>query len=241
MDLAELKQLEKKIEDLEKEKQVLIDNQQQVIVHHKYFDGKIKTGKGAKDKKVSITAIRSIDSCYDQRGLYNPRSQEYFNKDLNFTDLVNLNYIEFDVTLNESESSKEYKNLSEVISEIKKEEEEKVKFELSSLRERAVNAEVKFETSLEDSRKEVIRVRKACDDKVDTFQKDFNERLNKLQEDHKLEISKKDEELKLVREEYQLFRENKKRVSLEEQVSNLTKELNSFKNRGFWKRVFNLE
>ena len=238
MDLAELRQLEKKIEDLEKEKQVLIDNQQQVIVHHKYFDGKIKVGSGAKDMKVNITGIKTINQ-FNHWSLESQRSIEHFNKDVSFNELVDKKYLEFDVTLNDSKSSKEYKNLSEVISEIKKEEEEKLKFELSNLRTRAIEAEVRFETSLEDSRKEIIRIRKTCDEKVESLQKDFTEKLNSLQECHKKEIFDKNLELVAINEEFNSFKENKTRLTLEEQLNNLTKELTDLKNRGFWKRIFN--
>lgn len=37
MDLAELKALEKQIDDLQKEKQYLLDTQQQVIIYHKFL------------------------------------------------------------------------------------------------------------------------------------------------------------------------------------------------------------
>jgi hypothetical protein len=63
--------------------------------------------------------------------------------------------------------------------------------------------------------------------------------LNELQENHKKEIFDKNLELIAINEEFNSFKENKTRLTLEEQLNNLNKELTDLKNRGFWKRIFN--
>lgn len=233
MDLAELKALEKSIENLEKEKQDLIDRQHQVIVYHKYFNGKIKFGekKLFDQNRVNIQAIRWNN--------YGNLSSEYIiDNNISFQSLLDKGLIEIDISEISSKTSKDYINMSEAIDQIRKEEEEKLQLQINQLRERSYIAETALETSKEDSKKEILRIRKSYQEKEEELITNFNNKIDNLVKE-KIELDKlltlKYNNLK---QEFEDFKADKKRLSLEEQILELTEQLKAEKTKGFWSKIF---
>lgn len=244
MDLAELKALEKSIENLEKEKQDLIDKQHQVIVYHKYFNGKIKLGekKLFDQNRVNIQAIRWSN--------YGRISSEYIIDDnVSFQSLLDKGLIEIDISEISSKTSKDYINMSEVIDQVRKEETEKLQSRLQELIDRSYNAETALETSKEDSKKEILRTRKNYQDREEELINNFNNKIEKLTKESDLKIDnliKEKIELdkmltsryNVLKEQFEDFKADKKRLSLEEQILELTEQLKAEKAKGFWSKLF---
>jgi hypothetical protein len=244
MDLAELKALEKSIENLEKEKQTLIDNQHQVIVYHKYFNGKLKLGEKRlfDQSRVNIQAIKWNN--------YETQSQFIMENDVSFQGLLDKGLIEIDLSEISSKTSKDYVNMSEIIDQIRKEEEEKLQSQLKNLKERSLAAEVSLETSKEDSKKEILRIRKAYQEKEEELINTFNNKIDNLTKELTLKHDKliltkdillKEADLKynILKEQFDDFKADKKRLSLEEQILELQELLKAEKAKGFWSKLFN--
>lgn len=234
MDLAELKALEKSIENLEKEKQDLIDKQHQVVVYHKYFNGKIKLGekKLFDQNRVNIQSIRWADS-------WSNTSQYISDDNVNFQSLLDKGLIEIDISEISSKTSKDYINMSEAIDQIRKEEEEKLQLQINQLRERSYIAETALETSKEDSKKEILRIRKSYQEKEEELISTFNNKIDNLVKE-KIELDKLlTSKYNNLKQEFEDFKADKKRLSLEEQILELTEQLKAEKAKGFWSKLFN--
>lgn len=226
MDLQELKVLEKTIETLKEEKQDLIDRQQQVVIYHKYFNGKIKPTQHSKDHSINITGYKL---CRSHHPYGSRTAQEYFNDDVSVQYLFDQGVLEVDLTEDTSKTSKDYKNLSEVISEIRIEESDKVAKQLNEALDRATSAEHLNSTIEDKYKKEFLTLVEKHQDNIDKLTKTNKEKVAKIQE----EYSK-------LKQEFEDFKEDRKRISLEEQIGELTKQLEAAKvKKSFWERVLN--
>lgn len=274
MDMAELDQIRERIKQLEIEKQDLLDKQQQVLIVHKHYDGKVTYSEGASKRNLSINGMY-FNQKHDLSGSYSFINREYasdgynyFNQSISFDELVANDILKVDLTENTNKTSKEYKNLNEVITEIRNEEKEKLNKKLNDYSERATKAEVAIETLSEDNKKELLRIEKKFKDEIQSlkekhkqivgnFQEVQEKEITELKETHKLEISSLKEAnynevetlksaIKTVSKEFETFKGNKKQATLEEQISNLTKELDKYKkeaennkNKKLIDRIFN--
>lgn len=263
MDMAELDQIRERIKQLEFEKQDLLDKQQQVLIVHKHYDGKVTYGEGIKKRNLTINGMylnekHNLNSGYSFiEDRYASNGYNYFNQSVSFDELVANDILKVDLTENTNKTSKEYKNLNEVISEIRKEEKEKLNKKLNEYSERATKAEVAIETLSEDNKKELLRIEKKYKDEiknlkekhkqiVDDFQEVHEKEMVSLEEAHYNEVETLKTELKTVIEEFETFKGNKKQATMEEQITNLTKELEKYKkevevnkNKKLIDRIFN--
>lgn len=232
MDLAELKQLEQKIENLEKEKQELIDRQHQVVVHHKYFNGKIKLAekKIFDQHKVDIQAIKWSN---------NYSANYIIDNNVNFQSLLDKGLIEIDISEISSKTTKDYINMSEAIEQIRKEEKENVKSQLQELINRAYDAEVALETSKEDSKKEILRIKKIAKNSEEELINNFNSKIDSLFKEKEKLIKEFNIKYKQLEQQFEDFKEDKKRLSLEEQIIELKNQLEKEKSKTIWQRIFN--
>lgn len=249
---------EKKLKQLEIEKQDLLDKQQQVLIVHKHYDGKVQYSDGANKRNLTINGMYFNDKYNLNSGLSfitreytTPSGYNSFNQSISFDELVKNDILKIDLTENTNKTNKEYKNLNEVISEIREEEKEKLNVKLNEYSERAEKAEVANETILSDNKKELLRITKKLNDEISGLKEKYQNKINDIQESHKLEISNIKEshkleistlkdannnevetlttELKTVKEEFETFKGNKKQATLEEQITNLTTELEKYK------------
>lgn|SRR4030042_1082979 len=232
MDLAELKQLEDKIETLEKEKQNLIDSQHQVVVYHKYFEGRIKPGIPKSGMYIQTVTISGTMRTFS--------GVEYFNRDIDLNQALEKGLIEIDLKELTSKTTKDYKNLSEIIIEIRKEEESKVQESIEKALDRATKAEYDI-TVIEDKYKKKLLA--SCDNYNKTIEKleNSNTELEKEYE-QKLTIESKTAEEKYSKllQEFNDFKEDRKRLSLEEQIAELqAKLLEATKPKSFLARLLN--
>src|SRR4030043_82867 len=194
MDLTELKQLKQQIKDLQLENKTIIENQQQVIIHHKYYDGKIRIIN--KDNKVNITGIKTVwDSPYTSHN-------EYFSETLSIQQLYDKGIIDIDFTEKTSKITKDYKNFNEIILDIKKEEHDNIKeevnkfiLEISKLSSENNTIKTKYETSIYNLKSE------------------HNSKIEKVLLDHKKEVEKLTNEISKLTNKIDSIKNNKIELS----------------------------
>lgn len=239
MDLNELKALEDKIKGLEKEKQDLIDREQQVVIYHKYFNGKI-VPKNVERRNGSFRVI-GIETTYNDlrsRHYSEPITSCHRQFDCSFQELLDRGYIEIDVTELTEKTTKDYKNLSEVIKLIRNEEELQVADKLQKAIDRANAVEVASETLIEDHAKEIIRIKKETSDRIEKLDTEIAELIKKY-DNIIIDINKaKDVEIFNLKQELEDLKNDKKRISLEDQVKELTKKLKEMENKNLMQRIF---
>lgn len=256
MDLNELKALEAKIAGLETDKQALIDKQMMVVVLHKHYKGKIKVNNGisptAQSLGVRVTGVQIIErrqhpSSSRYHGYGDPyrserefsRTTQQFDEELNLQDAINQGYVDVDITEDTTRTTRDYKNLSEVEEELRGVIGQEYEQRLAEARERATALE--YELTAIDN-KHVIRLR--------TLNESNQNELTKIAKEHAAEIKtltdqKDTEYLHLLAEkdklqqDYDDLKDDKKRISLEQQLLDLKGELHTLKTRSFWDRVFN--
>lgn len=238
MSLSELDELRSKIAELESKNTDLIEKQKLVLVQHKFFNGKISSGK--QNGKVQITSLEYVSPEF--RGYGNPMGS-YRNSiiDYDLSEAISKGIVVLDLQEDPSRQSTDYINMSEATELIRQEEKLKVKSLLDELSERSALAEHQLANSKIDSKKEIERVKN-----------DYTERIQNLND-----LSKKDKEnfeKKLaeiverlnkrydkLNQEYEDFKADKKRVTLEQQIVELNhqiEELTAKKRRSFFSTWF---
>lgn len=255
MDLNELKAIEKKIETLELEKQELIDNQKMVVNLHKYFKPRLVVAKNMMDVYIhGVRLTKKFDTNRYGSGIISKYENFERNDDLEKLIREGIINIEFTET---GESSRDYINLDDVKKSISEDVYKEFEAQVTSLMEKNSKLTISLQDAVLDSKKEIQRLKKDYDEKIETLleaQKDLQkqhvkeiEGLNETKDElvkamttafdsEKSQLILKYEELK---RNYDDLKEDKKRVSLENQIASLNKELERLKNRGFWKRLFN--
>lgn len=217
MDLNELKALETKLETLEKEKQELIDNQKMVIVLHKYFTGTLISKFD--NNRVILSGLRSPNNVSGMR---------LFEKEYSLDELFKANIIDVDLKEDTTRVSKDYINLSEVTEELRGVIGAEYEQRLSEARERATKTEYEL-TAIDDKHIKRIRVLN------ESYQGD----MLKLRKGHDAEVKELDEKYNELEEAYTDLKNDKVKISLEQQVADLNSAINKLTHRTFWQRVFN--
>lgn len=217
MDLAELKQLESKIDTLEKEKQDLIDKQHQVVVYHKYFNGTVKVNKNTEY----------------------PNYYNVFTRPSVFMEAIDRGDIIVDLTEDSSRHTKDYINMSEAVTQIRAEVFEELSQEIKSSKERAASVELTLETLSEEHQNSIERLKKSYDKEAVRIAEENAEKLDKVIKEKDTEIKNLKLELAKVSEDFEKFKTNKKQVSLEEEIVLLKEQLNAYRSKSFWQRIFN--
>lgn len=221
MDLAELKQLEAKIEDLEnkvvlkeKEKQEILDKQPMVTVLHKHFNPSYKLKR----------TVESITPIYN--ATYRNDFGQYSARAITSEEL----FLHMDITLSETDKvEKDYKGMSEVVSDIRTEEELKVKELLDKTLHRATKAEYESSVIKDEYEKKILKLNKRFDSETEKIVEDYDSRL-KLG----------DEKYNKLKQEFDDFKQYKKRITLEQQIAELTEKLKeATKPKSFTQRLLN--
>jgi len=260
MDLNELKALETKLEQLEVEKQQLINDQKMIIVMHKYYNGKIVPGKNPQGG-VTITGVRLKRQEYNdranQRGgspsSWNPwrtnedpylsglgnYPTERFSDSLTIRGAIELGYIDVNLKEDSSRVSKEFINLDEAKDQLRAVLDEQYSNMLNLANQRASKAEYELVNVNDINVKKFIKLDEEHREQLDNLLKG-NESVLKITiaewTDRCDILQKKYDELE---QNYQDLKEDKERVSLEKQNNKLKDELYLLQHRGFWARLFN--
>lgn len=236
MDLAELKQLEQQLDNLKKLNQELIDNQHQVVIYHKYFRGIIKKGPTNKlqENRLEVSGLRFSNT-------WNGRttSQYIQQSDVTFDSLLDTGLIELDLIEDVSKTTKDYKNMSEVISEIRQEEEFKVKEVVQKALDRATQAEYNISVLEDRYKKKILESKEQYKNKIEKINKKFETEKKLIEKNHKEVLKNKNEELNELKQQFEDFKQDKKRISLEQQVIDLQAKINQYQSRGLWSRISN--
>jgi len=234
MDVLEFKALEDKIAKLQADKADLISKQKQVVVYHKHFNGTVVINRSAKaGQPFSVSGVaRKFD--YDRAfngGIFN----EYQTHDIDLADAVRRGWLEIDIKEDSTKTTKDYENLSEIVKDIREEELAKVEIELSKAQLRASIAE-QYTTTVEDKcTKQIISIREAHKDLVDGINKDHQEHVAKLTKNAETATSYMGEQLKTLSQEFEDFKADKKRLTLEQQLAEAIKTIAELKAKKWYK------
>lgn len=239
MDLHELDSMRFKINELENKNKKLEDNSKQVIVYHKHFTGKIKiNNEKAKKQNIHINGAKLVNHPYSSSIHY-----ESFFKDLPLDKLWDMGIIYVDIDESSFKTTKDYKNLSEVIDEIRKEELAKVEDKIVELTKKASHY----------SEKLII-----AEDKYDVDIKKLKSKFNKTLEDYREEmesINKEDRKKHLIienglcdvydklKQDFEDFKLNKERKTIENKLTEAYLTIEELKNelkKPFLKKLFNI-
>jgi hypothetical protein len=239
----------------------------QVLVLHKYFKPTIKL-KSDREGKIIITGYRLGNNSphnYDSRLISNMYFDQYgrqtFDEEIVLKDAVARGWIELNAEEDITKVSTEYINLNEVIDTIEKQEASKLQTRLEALKEALTVSEVKYETAVEDYKKENLRITKkwkeayediqlklkATSDKVlkETIEqheanvKTISEEYETKLADSLIEIQTINANYDNLLEKYDDYKSNRKRVSLEQQIEDLKAELAKEKAKSFIGKLFN--
>lgn len=237
MDLNELKALETKIANLETEKADLIDKQKMVVVLHKYFTGVAKPGK-VKTGSVKVTGIREV---------YEPNSWRYgggstrraFEEDMSISYAIDAGFIDVQLKEDATRVSKDYINLSEVTEELRGVIGAEYDQRLAEARERATKAESEL-ASIDDTHIKRIRVmNEGYQNDIVKLKKDHDKEVESLNTKYNELVETSSKAYNELQQDYQDLKDDKKRISLEQQVAEMSAQIKALQTRGFWARVFN--
>lgn len=236
MDLAELKALENKIENLEETITDLRSKQKQVLILHKYFIPKVT---GSKTRNIRVTGIHE-EYRYSQDFFTGGKTLSHsFDKLMTAEEMINREIISINLTEDFNKSSSEYVNLSEIIDKISAEKEELFKDQIDVQYHRALQAEETLRTSTEDLQKRILVIQKERDEKI----KDVIDTLHNtgIKYEKKLVDQKETYEktISTLKEDYELLKNDKKRVSLEQQIADLQAQLLAEKQKSIFQKLFN--
>lgn len=244
MDLNELKALEAKIAGLEAEKQELLDKQKMVVVLHKFFNGKIGRGNTS---SVQITGVRTISTLKDMsyRNRYTGYENMFDYRRESFVDTMsldtalNMDYVTIDLTEDTSRTSKEYTNLDDVKKDLTQTIGKDFEEQILKLKESNLELQYDLDNSKSDSDREITALKKGHAVKIEELNETKDLVISTMDKAHKATVESLENEINKLRGEYEDLKSDKKRVSLEQQVSDLVGELAKLQARGFWARLFN--
>ena len=263
MDLNELKALETKIDNLERDNQNLIDNQKMVVVLHKYFTGTVKPGK-TNDGSLRITGIRatrSMRSIADYGGMRhvdamtgrmvsNEYREEMFDNEVGINDAISRGWVDVVLTEDSTRHSREYINLNEVKEELRVLTGVEYDQKIEELRDRANKAEYELSAIDDKHLKRLRSVTEGYQNDLEKLKKSRDKELTDIETNHesalRVTIAKWTDRHKILQdkfdtleEDYDLLKTDKKRETLEQKVREMSQELYKLKTRGFWDRMFN--
>lgn len=255
MEMSELKELERKIEVLEGEKNDLLLKQKQVWVLHKYFNASIRVvDKAFNNNNITITGIARA---YTPRAdywnasggpIFTAEPGSYLTKDMRIGDALANGLIEIVATEDISRSSSEYVNLHEVVENIESNVKKQFESDLAIAKNRALIAESKVEDAEETAKstllKEQQRLQKKCDEAIEIKEKSYDKALEEVSKNYDEEIDKANTEIKTLKEkydklsqEYDDYKNDRKRLTLEQQIEELKAELKAEREKSWWKKI----
>jgi len=232
MGLAELKQLENTIEQLKEEKQELIDKQMEVLVTTNTHKDFITVKDYHEFRRVVLD--HSYSGSTSNRGF-----KLYIDRLLSDGVLANEKT---------SNTTKSYKGLDLVKKDIKNEAYIEFKDSIETKQKKINELEIKIEFLSKDYEKEIIKVNKLTNETI----QDKNEEILELVKTHdkvllqvkesfkekydKL-INDSEEAYSTLKEKFEVFKENKKQITLEEKITELEEQLKEA-NKPWYKKIF---
>jgi len=237
MDILELKALEKKIADLTAEKAELISREKQVVVYHKYFNGRLKLNSGAKSgQNIQITGYRRVHDYGPFRGIHD--SMDYFSDNFDVADAIRQGWLTIDLSENTTKTTKDYENLSEIVKDIHEEEKLAVQEELLKAQLRASQAEQYSATVDDKCTKQILELKaiqkKGIDDLLASRQKEIDEDKRVLD----ALIATKNAAYEALSQKFEDFKTDKQRLTLEQQLAEVIAELKAEKAKPWYKKLF---
>jgi len=251
MDLNELKALETKIDNLERDNQNLIDNQKMVVVLHKYFTGVAKPGV-TKDGSLRITGIRrsreygggrdwggmrGVD--YMGKMISHDYREESFDNEVSISDAISRGWVDVILTEDDTRHSREYINLNEVKEELRVLTGAEYDQKIEELRDRANKAEYELSAIDDKHLKRLRSLTESYQNDVVKIHKEHDAEMKALTEKSEKDYDDIVTEYNELREDYNDLKEDKQRVSLQENYNKLSEEIYKLRTRSFWQRIIN--
>ena len=237
MDLAELKALEQQIADLKAEKQELIDKQKMVIVHHKYFNGKLKPSSKHGSPYIRIEGVEGSSR-------YNPSGR--FDQMFSLKDALDRGFVEIDLTEDSSRNTKDYCNLSEIQRDIRNEIKGEYVSEISLLKAdiRAFNDQIERAKDYEEARLKELESQQKSE--LNLLNEGHKKDLDRISQAYKTKLKTINHSLVVARgnfdvlsKEFETFKEDRKTKTLVEQIEELKIQLATEQKKTFWQKLFN--
>ena len=242
MDINELRTLENQITDLKAQKADLESRQQQVVIYHKYFNGKIQVVKSPQNSPLyTINGIREHNSFNSIRRYGYQPEMEYISVDLHLSEALEKGWVTLDTKEDVSRQTKDYMNMSEVVKDIRNEVHEQFAKDLEKARDRAVEAESLSLTIEDKYKKELITIREAHSSVVNQMTADYQKKVVEIIKEHETMTNQNAENYKQLEQSYNDLKEDKKRISLEKQLEEALKtvaELTEKNNRSIFRKLF---
>ena len=238
MPLEELRELENKIKTLEEKNAHLEENQMMVVVNHKHYNAQVKKVErdGVQFDIVSWRSRYASRRGYMDPYLAHPGSMpnDPQRSTMDLKELFDRGLIHIDFTEDDTRTTREYVNLSEVRKTIQKEEEALVKESVEEALNRATKAEHAAD-NIEDKYQKLILDLK---DKFSDAKADLNKKNKKMLEDHKAKLEKVEADHKERIAEMQAkideLLDKKKKKGLEDVIKELKAELETYKQKKPW-------
>lgn len=227
MDLTELRELEKKIEDLTKAKKHLEDTQQQVVVHHKYFKGKLEIVKESTLRDM----LRYRQVSYGRYGTSIDGGPMY-----TVDTLISKGVIRWNVEENSTKNTKDYKNLSEIQDELRVELQKEVQERLNEALARATEAEITSSSIKDTLTKSFDGTIKARENNKKKLIKDHVKEIEDLIETHTEKVKEWHDKFDSLNEEFDDFKNDRKRTTLEEQIEELRQQLETERSKKWYQK-----
>jgi len=241
MDILELRALEKKIADLTAEKEDLLATRKQVVIFHKHFNGTVKLNPGQRaERDIRITGIRATKRINPRFGEMSAHS-EYFELDIDLAEAISRGWLMIDLMENTTKTTKDYENLSEVVKDIHEEEAQKVHEELLKAQLRTSEAEHYSATVDDKCQKQILELKEVHKSQLNNFEQAYIKKHEKEAEDYKINLEYEKDKYHTLQQEFEDFKADKKRLTLEQQIVELKAALDKALNppkRSFWSKWF---
>lgn len=238
MNISELRALESEIIELKAQKADLESRAQQVIVYHKYFNGKIQVVKSPRIyPSYTLTGIKERKYSSPM----SPSSREYISMDVTLDEALEKGLVTLDTKEDVSRQTKDYVNMSEVVKDIHNEVYKQFSEDLEKANNRATEAEHLSLTIEDKYKKEIITAREAHFRVVDQMTADYQSKVVNLVKEQNTRNENYEAAYKQLKQEFDDFKENKKRISLEKQLEEALEtiaELSKKKNKNFFTKLF---
>jgi hypothetical protein len=237
MPMEELDALRDKIKNLEADKADLISKQKEVIVHHKYYTGRIRsTGRESRGLRVvDVCAQREVRNT----GIGMPPRLERSYEQMDMGELLDRGLIEIDFYQDGERTTKDFSGVPEVLKEAKDYVRKDMGDQLDEALDRARKAEVEVK-KVQDRWQ--LKIEKLNSDNIDSLMSIRNnndKKVKKLTDSHEKSIKALNDEIKDLGDTIEELKTGKKKETLEKKIKELQAKIADFESRGFWRRVIN--
>jgi hypothetical protein len=242
MPMEELDALRDKIKNLEADKADLISKQKEVIVHHKYYTGRIRsTGKESRGLRVvDVCVQREVRDRNAGIGIdWRPSRLERSYEQMDMGELLDRGLIEIDFYQDGERTTKDFSGVPEVLKEAKDYVRKDMGDQLDEAMDRARKAEVEVKKVQDRWQLKIEKLNSDNADSLTSIRNNNDKKVKKLTDSHEKSIKALNDEIKDLGDTIEELKTGKKKETLEKKIKELQAKIADFESRGFWRRVIN--